>query len=141
MAWFLRRSVRLGSLRLKLALVLLFPACASISDLRPGDGHAITIDGRAYGDIWNAAMKVANEHVDVCKSDRGTGTILAERDVSFTSWGERVGIFVTPTTEGAPRYRIEVVNRKKSQGQITGQGWEHKVTRVIEDVLGGRLMR
>jgi len=138
MGWFVRGSVKLGPLG---ALVLLLAACATMADVKPGDGHAVTIEGRAYGDIWNAAMKVADVHFDIRQSDRATGTILAERDIAFTSWGEWVGIFITPTTEGAPRYRVEVVNRTKSKMQITGQGWEHKVTRDIEDVLAGRPMR
>jgi hypothetical protein len=34
-----------------------------------------------------------------------------------------------------------MVSRKKSKGQITGQGWEHKVARDLEGVLAGRPMR
>src|SRR5712691_6744356 len=95
---------------------LLLAGCATMDDVRPGDGHAITIEGRTYGDIWAAAMKVADIHFDIRQSDRATGTIRAERDVAVTSWGEWVGIFITPPTDGAPRYRVEVVNRKKAMG-------------------------
>src|SRR6266849_5721869 len=120
---------------LVLACLLLAACATTMADVQPGDGHAIMIEGRTYGDIWNAAMKVANEHFEVRESDTVLGIIRAERTFSVWSSGELGGIFITPATEGATRYRVEVVNRRKSKGQISGQGWEHKVTRDIEDVL------
>lgn len=124
-----------------MAAVVLLTSCATMSDVKPGDGYRVTITGHSYDEIWKAAIRVAEEHFDIRESDQSRGVIKAERDVSFTSWGEFVGIFITPATADAVAYTVEVVNRRKSRGQITGQGWEHKVIRDIQDVLESRPMR
>jgi len=122
--------------------MLLLVGCATMADVHPGDGHAITIEQRSYDDIWAAAMKVADEHFEIRENDKVTGIIRAERGFHYGSYGEWIGIFITPPASGAPRYRLEVVKRRKFKAQI-GEwvNWEHKVTRDIEDVLAGRPMR
>ena len=71
-------------------------------------------------------------HFKVREADEAKGVIRAERDVDVWSWGEWVGIFITPRAAGASSYDLEVVSRKKLMGQLTGQNWEKK---IIEQVL------
>jgi hypothetical protein len=143
----LRRRGR-HSLRAEVARVVLvaivatvLAGCSTLADLKPGRGYSATVKGRTYDEIWNAAIRVADEHFEVRERNRESGVIRAERGMAWDSWGEYVGIFVRPPHEGEPLYTVEVVNRKKASGQISGQGWEHKVMRDIFDVLEGRPLR
>jgi hypothetical protein len=128
-------------LGLALFIVVMVSGCASMADVRPGDGKVLIIRDRSYEDIWEAAVQVAREHFEIREQDKAKGTIRAERTAHFNSWGEWVGIFVTPTMPDANRYRVEVVSRRKSRGQISGQGWEGKTLRDLRDVLDGRPIR
>lgn len=124
-----------------IALAVLFGACQSMSDVKPGDGKKAILTGRSYEEIWRAALKVANEHFAVREQDPAHGIILAERTYHFMRPGSWVGNYVTPPASGEPEYTVEVVMRTKSIGDVVEQGWESKVLRDLQDVLDGRPMR
>jgi hypothetical protein len=50
--------ITMRNVMLAVVLVLL-PGCASMSDLRPGDGRKLTIQDHDYPTIWRAAIFVA----------------------------------------------------------------------------------
>lgn len=54
----------------------------------------------------------------------------------MTTWGEVVGIFVHPTSKGAPVYTVEVESLKRSSLQITGQDWTATMISGIKAELG-----
>jgi hypothetical protein len=54
----------------------------------------------------------------------------------MTTWGEVVGIFVRPTSNGAPVYTVEVQSLKRSRLQITGQDWTTTMISGIRAELG-----
>jgi len=112
-----------------------------MSDVQPGDGRRLTITGREYDAIWQAAIKVADEHFEIREQDKGRGAITAERTMTAWGAGAWVGIYITPTTAGAATYTVEVVSRKKLMTNLTEQGWEKKVLRDLQDALDGRPMR
>ena len=117
------------------AFAMLFAACQTMADVKPGDGHRATIDKRSYDDIWKAATRVAEEHFEIRESDRERGTILAERPNGFVEPGAWVGIFISPASTGAPTYTVEVVRRKKMTTNVGVKDWEQKVIRDIFFVL------
>ncbi len=123
------------------AFAVLFGACQSMGDVKPGDGKKATFTGRSYEEIWGAAMKVANAHFEIRQQDPGRGIILGERAYHFMRVGAWVGIYVTPPASGVPTYTVEVVMRTKSTWDISEQGWESKVLRDLQDVLDGRPMK
>ena len=123
------------------ALIALFGACYSMSDVKPGDGKKAAITGRTYDETWRAALKVADEHFEVREQDPARGIILAERTYTFGRKGAYVGIYITPPVAGADRYTVEVVSRKKDTLNVAEQGWEGKVLRDLQDVLDGKPMR
>ena len=119
----------------------LLTGCQTMADVQPGDGKAVTITGKGYEEVYNAAWKVADEHFDIQEQSRATGVIKAERTVTMFGNGAWVGIYIVPPAPGAASYRVEVVSRKKATANIGEQSWERKTLRDIQDVLDGKPMR
>ena len=128
-----RASMRIA---FTIAAAILLVGCQSMSDLKPGDGRKATITGRSYDEIWEAALRVADEHFEIREQDRARGVILAERTVSASSYGAWIGTYITPPIQGAPAYTVEVVRRKKMTTNFGEQDWEYKVLRDIYRQLG-----
>jgi hypothetical protein len=126
-----------------IALGVLFGACQSMSDVKPGDGKKATITGHSYEEIWQAALKVADEHFEIRRQDAAHGIIIGERTWHFARWGSWVGIYIVPADEGvgSGSHTVEVVMRTKSTWDFSEQGWESKVLRDLQDVLDGKPMR
>lgn len=128
-------------LALFVCLALFLGACQSLSDVKPGDGKKLTIEQRSYDDIWNAALRVANEHFEIREQDKAHGIILAERTPTFIEARSYIGLYITPPAPGAQSYTVEVVRRKRMTTNQNVQDWERKVLRDVADVLAGRPMR
>jgi hypothetical protein len=124
------------------SMALILTACATMDDVKPGTGRSLEIRGHSYDEIWRAVLRVADEHFEILERDQARGVIRAERTLHFMGeGGDWVGIFITPSTPGADVYVVEVVKRKKLRTQLTGQDWEQKVLRDLQDVLAARPMR
>ncbi|HTK92136.1 MAG TPA: hypothetical protein VL948_18035 [Verrucomicrobiae bacterium] len=124
-----------------MALAMCLGACQSLSDVKPGDGRKLTIEQRAYDEIWNAALRVADEHFEIREQDKARGVILAERTATFMEATSYIGLYITPSAPGAQSYTVEVVRRKRMTTNANVQDWERKVLRDLADVLAGRPMR
>jgi len=105
--------------------VLIFiSGCATIDTLQPGTGgSSFEIRGKTYDEIWKAVVRTASRSLTVVESNKEAGTLRAEKGVGMATWGEVVGVFVRPTSNGAPVYTIEVQSLKRSRVQLTGQDW------------------
>ncbi len=122
--------------------LFLIAACATMDDVKQGTGRSLEIRGHTYDEVWRATLRVADEHFEIRERDQQRGVIRAERTAHFMGEsGDWVGIFITPSAPGADAYVIEVVKRRKLRTQVSGQDWERKVLRDVQDVLDGRPMR
>jgi len=103
---------------------LFISGCATIDSVQPGSGGStFEVRGKTYDEIWKAVVRTASRSLTVVESNKETGTLRAEKGAGMTTWGEVVGIFVRPTTNGASVYTVEVQSLKRSRAQITGQDW------------------
>jgi hypothetical protein len=136
-----KKPLRLTGVLLILFLLFL-AACASIEDVKQGTGKSLTIKGRSYDEVWQAAHRVAVEHFEILEQDQARGIIRGERQFHFMGeGGDWVGIFITPPAPGTEAYLVEGVKRRKLRTQVSGQDWEKKVLRDLRDVLDGKPMR
>ena len=104
--------------------LLSISGCATIDTLQPGTGgSSFEIRGKTYDEIWKAVVRTASRSLTVVESNKEAGTLRAEKGVGMATWGEVVGVFVRPTSNGAPVYTIEVQSLKRSRVQLTGQDW------------------
>lgn len=98
--------------------------CATINTLQPGTGGStFEVQGKSYDEIWKAVVRTASRSLTIVESNKEAGTLRAEKGAGMATWGEVVGIFVSPTTNGSTVYTVEVQSLKRSQVQITGQDW------------------
>lgn len=128
-----RRLVYLAS------LALLLSGCATASGLQPatGDSRSFVVEGKTYDEIWTAARKAVLRHLTaIVESDKVRGRLTAEQKAGLFTWGEVVGVFITPADMPSPRYTVEVVSQKRLRGQVSGQDWTPTILEAIKTELG-----
>ena len=81
------------------------------------------VRNKSYDEVWKAVVTTASRSLTIVQSDKESGTLKAEKAVGMATWGEVVGIFVRPATNGNAVYTVEVQSLKRYQIQITGQDW------------------
>ena len=120
-----------------LFVAVFISGCATVDTLQPGTGGStFEIRGKSYDEIWKAVVITASRSLTIVESNKETGTVRAEKGAGMTTWGEVVGIFVRPTSNGAPVYTVEVQSLKRSRIQITGQDWTTTIISGIKAELG-----
>jgi uncharacterized protein YceK len=118
-------------------LALSISGCATIDTLQPGTGGStFEVRGKSYDEIWKAVVTTAGRTLTIVESNKETGTLRAEKGAAMATWGEVVGIFVRPASNGAPVYTVEVQSLKRSRLQITGQDWTTTMISGIKAELG-----
>jgi hypothetical protein len=125
--------------RLSIAVVVLvwLAAGCAAGNVRPGSGRTLVVQGRTYDQVWAAVTRVAFQKLTaIVESDRARGRLVAEHKSGFATWGELVGIFITPANVASRQYTVEVVSRKRSGMQLTGQDWEPIVIDALRADLG-----
>lgn len=117
--------------------LLTLAGCATTSTLKAGNtgGTKITIENKTYDQVWKAALKAMSNQLTIVEKSKENGVIKAEKGVGVTTWGEVVGVFISPTKPSAPRYVVEVQSYKRSRLQITGQDWTQTIVTGIETEL------
>ena len=98
--------------------------CVNIDSIKPntGEGSKVTIFRHSYDEIWNAANAVVSSKYTIVVSDKSTGQIKAEAKEG--TFGEVVGVFITPNTEGEKKYIVEVLTLLKNRPQVPNQDSE-----------------
>lgn len=124
----------------RIVLVLLALAglsgCNTIDSVQPGKGVSFQVQGKSYDQVWRASVAVTSRQLTLVEDSRQRGYIRAEAAAGMATWGEVVGVFITPTTPNAHSYNVEVVSLKRSAMQITGQDWTRTVITGIKAELG-----
>jgi uncharacterized protein YceK len=120
-----------------LFVAVFISGCATIDTLQPGTGGStFEIRGKSYDEIWKAVVTTASRSLTIVESNKETGTVRAEKGAGMATWGEVIGIFVRPTSNGSPVYTVEVQSLKRSRLQITGQDWTTTIISGIKAELG-----
>lgn len=127
-------------------LVWTVSACSSNADLAPGkSGLRTTVSGKTYEQVWDATIRgIQNTSDDrgldvarkpyITLQNKKEGRIEAEAGVSLWSWGELVGVYVTPPRE-APQHTVEVQSLSKLKTNLTSKDWETQVLANIKKEL------
>lgn len=130
---------------LAIILSLIFNACAVLTvnehELQPGsaDGVTFSTTGRpTYDQVWTAATKAMSTDMKIVYSHKPSGTIKSRVGRDYT--GKVVAFFITPTTEHAPQYRIELVSKKPMGfGKPEQHNWEPSVVEDFKAALRAQL--
>lgn len=128
------------------SFMLLVAACSSSNDLGSGKtGKAITVSGYTYNQVWNAAITAVKQekgdqslevekNLTISKEDKNAGVINASTGMSMLSWGEVVGVFISPAHD-APSHRVEVESLSKMKTNVFANNWEDELLRSIQKNL------
>lgn len=115
----------------------LLAGCATVDSVQPGSGGStFEVRGKSYDEIWKAVVTTASRSLTIVENNKQAGTLRAEKGAGLATWGEVVGIFVRPATNGAAVYTVEVQSLKRSRIQITGQDWTTTMVSGIKAELG-----
>jgi uncharacterized protein YceK len=115
---------------------LALSGCATINTLQPGEGISFDVHGKSYEEVWQASIRAMTTNLTLVSSDKTHGIIKSEAPAGFATWGEVVGVFITPTTPLSSTFTVEVVSEKRAKMQLTGQDWEPSVAARIKAELG-----
>ena len=126
--------------------LLALSACAGSDDLGAGKtGKHFEVTGHSYDRIWNASLAaLSNVHgtqsleisknLEITKQDKGAGIIKADSGISLLSYGEVVGVYITPPYN-APKHKIEVESLTRLKTNITSNNWEDEIIAAIKQNL------
>jgi len=117
-------------------ILFLISGCATIDSPQPGSGgSSFSVYEKSYDDIWRAVVKIADRNLTIVNNNKEAGILRAKSNIGLFTWGEVVGIFITPTQNGSDVYTITVQSIKRSRGQITGKDWTSTLISGIQEEL------
>lgn len=70
-------------------------------------------------------------------SDKGKGEILAQRSMTFFSYGENVAIYVERTGEPSET-QVEVISKRALATNITATNWEAIIFDGLDKILADK---
>lgn len=111
-----------------LLLVVVFTGCSTINTLEAGKGgKTFDVHGKTYDEVWAAAVVTASRSLTIVISEKEEGVLKAEKAAGMATWGEVVGIFISPGNSEGESYVVEVQSLKRSTLTITGQDWTNTI--------------
>ena len=127
-------------------MLFVLAACAGTSDLGRGKtGKQFIVSGRSYEQVWAASRASLLEqtgdqsleiekNLAIQKENKAAGELIASTGMSMLSWGEVVGVYITPPYD-APVHTVEVESRTKMQTNLFANNWEDEIIAGIKQRL------
>jgi uncharacterized lipoprotein len=121
---------------LVVASMLMLAACSGTDDLARGKGGTtFDVKGKTYNAVWNASITaLTSSGLAIIESNKSDGLIKAEKAAGMMTWGEVVGVFISPTKKSSI-YHVQVQSLKRATYQITGQVWDKTIAERIKSEL------
>ena len=108
-------------------------ACSTIDSLEPTDsGITLEVAHKPYAEVWKSSVNAMSTNLAIVEMDKRAGVIKSEAPAGMATWGEVVGLFISPATKTSDRYTIHIVSKTRSTYQITGQNWAPSVAARIQ---------
>lgn len=115
-------------------------ACSTIGGLETSDeGITLEVSNTPYAEVWKSSVSAMSTNLAIVEINKSAGVIKSEGPAGMTTWGEVVGLFITPPGRISDSYKIHIVSKKRSKLQITGQDWAPSVAARIQADLGAEL--
>lgn len=115
------------------AACLCISACSTIDGLQPSDsGVTVEIRNKSYNEVWKSSVNAMSSGLAIVEINKSAGVIKSEAPAGMATWGEVIGLFVTPVSPSADSYSIRIVSKKRSTYQITGQDWAPSIAARIQ---------
>ena len=117
--------------------ILFLTSCSTMGTLynELPSAPSFTVEGKSYDQVYDAAFSVMSSKFAIESADKNTGIIKASNSMSAFSWGEIIGVSITPP-KNASSYIVRVKSLKKAKTQITGEDHTKDVMANIKNKLG-----
>lgn len=114
-----------------LALTILMQGCSTLADARKAEGEGTKrVYPASFEQTWNAAnTALVKLKLEIATENINQGHILAQRGISFGSYGENVAVFVRKQTD--KETQVEVVSKKSMATNIFAPDWTDDVLNEI----------
>jgi len=119
-----------------ISLIFVFiQGCTTLADARKAEGEGIKKTYTAPVDrTWDATVKALEKlKLEIATQNKSDGYILAQRGMSFLSYGENVAIFIKK--KGATESEVEVVSKKAMKTNIFAPDWTGDIYKEISIAL------
>lgn len=115
----------------------LLSGCAMSDDIGPDDGRSFSVSDRSYAEVWEAGVLTVGSIGEIASANRETGEIRGFAGASAWSWGNSLGVFISPPSDGARDFTVSVVGIRMNRVQISGSDY----TGTMEAMMQARLDR
>ncbi|WP_162634941.1 hypothetical protein [Pseudomonas putida] len=107
-------------------------ACSTVEGLQPSDSSVIVeVRNTSYNEVWKSSVNAMSSGLAIVEINKSAGVIKSEAPAGMATWGEVIGLFVTPVSPSAESYSIRIVSKKRATYQITGQDWAPSIAARI----------
>jgi hypothetical protein len=105
--------------------------CSTLADARKAEGEGIKRSFPAsFEKTWNASnTALVKLKLEIASENRDKGYILAQRGMTFFSYGENVAIFVRKKNDAETN--VEIVSKKSMATNIFAPDWTEDIFKEI----------
>lgn len=114
-----------------LTWTFLLQGCSTLADARKAEGEGIKRSFPAsFEKTWNASnTALVKLKLEIASENRDKGYILAQRGMTFFSYGENVAIFVRKKND--TETNVEIVSKKSMATNIFAPDWTEDIFKEI----------
>lgn len=114
-----------------MALIFMVQGCSTLADARKAEGEGtVKVYQAPFEKTWNAVnTALVKLKLEIASENRDKGYVLAQRGMTFGSYGENVAVFVKKKT--AAETQVEVVSKKSMATNIFAPDWTEDVLNEI----------
>ena len=105
--------------------------CSTLADARKAEGEGIKRSFPAsFEKTWNASnTALVKLKLEIASENRDKGYILAQRGMTFFSYGENIAIFVRKKNDAETN--VEIVSKKSMATNIFAPDWTEDIFKEI----------
>ncbi len=114
-----------------LVWVFQLQGCSTLADARKAEGEgAKRVFPASFEKTWNASnTALIKLKLEIASENRDKGYILAQRGMTFFSYGENIAIFVKKQSDA--QTSVEVVSKKSMATNIFAPDWTEDIFKEI----------
>ncbi len=114
-----------------ITFVIFLQGCSTLADARKAEGEGIKkVFPASFEKTWNASnTALVKLKLEIASENRDKGYILAQRGMTFFSYGENIAIFIKKQSDS--QTTVEIVSKKSMATNIFAPDWTEDIFREI----------
>lgn len=119
-------------------LAVLASGCASTETVKEARGQGVSrVYPYAYEPVFDATLAAAkSKKLEVIESDKSGGKLILSHGITWTSWGERIAIYLKPVTANSTE--VEIVSKPVMSPLNFPPDWQQILFNQIDVELRSR---